>query len=124
LAAATGALDATGVPHWLYGGWSEDFHAGAVQREHADIDLVVWSHDLDDATGALKSVAFAALDDTHFEREGVPLELCVVETDLAGNVLFVRDGVEWPAGALGGDRASLDGVTARVVNAEAARWRP
>jgi hypothetical protein len=84
----------------------------------------VWIHDLDDAIAALKSAGFEPLDDTHLERNGVALDLSVVETDLAGNVLFARDGIEWPAGALGGERATLDGVTVRVVSAEAARWRP
>jgi hypothetical protein len=112
------------VPHWLYGSWAQDFHAGAAREEHSDVDLVVWSHDTDDAVAALKSAGFEALDDTHLERGGVAIDLSVVETDLAGNVLFVRDGVEWPAGALGGARATLEGITCRVVSVEAAAWRP
>lgn len=124
LADATGALERAGVPHWLYGSWAEDFHAGAARAEHGDIDLVLWSHDVDDAVAALKGAGFAAQDDTHLERAGAALDLAVVETDLAGSVLCVRDGAEWPAGALGGERATLDGVTCRVVSAEAARWRP
>jgi hypothetical protein len=64
------------------------------------------------------------VDATHLERGGVPLDLVVVETDLAGNVLFAPEGAMWPAGALGGERRTLDGVTARVVSAEAAAWRP
>ena len=88
------------------------------------MDVVVWNHDADDAVAALKDAGFEPLDDTHLERGGVALDLCLVETDLAGNVLFTRDGVEWPAGALGGTRATLEGVTCRVVSADAAAWRP
>ncbi|MDX6514651.1 MAG: hypothetical protein QOH73_317 [Gaiellaceae bacterium] len=112
------------MPHWLYGSWAADFHAGAARAEHSDVDLVVWSHDTDDAVAALRSAGFAPVDDTHLERDGVQLDLSVVETDLAGNVLFTGDGARWPAGALGGERATLEGVTCRVVSAEAAQWRP
>ena len=121
---AVAALERVGVPYWLHGSWAEDFHAGEARAEHSDIDLVIWSHDLDDAVAALRGAGFEPLDETHLERDGVVLDLCVVETDLAGNVLFVSDGIEWPVGALGGERATLDGVTARVVSAEAGVWRP
>jgi hypothetical protein len=124
LADATGALERAGVPHWLHGSWAEDFHAGAARPEHGDVDLVVWSHDADDAVAALRAAGFAPTDETHLERDGVTLELAIVETDLAGNVLSLESGAAWPAGALGGARATLDGVTCRVVSAEAAAWRP
>jgi hypothetical protein len=124
LAAATAALEAGGIPHWLYGSWAEDFHAGTARAEHGDVDLVVWSHDAGDAVAALVARGFAAVDATHLERDGVPVDLSVVETDLAGNVLFAGTGIAWPARALGGERATLDGVTCRVVSAEAAHWRP
>jgi hypothetical protein len=117
LADATAALERAGVPYWLHGSWAEDFHAGAVHRGHDDIDLVVWNHDTDDAVAALKEAGFAAADDTHLGRDGVAVELVLVETDLAGTVLSVADGAEWPAGALGGERRTLDGVTCRVVGA-------
>jgi hypothetical protein len=117
LADATAALERAGVPHWLGGSWAQDFHAGAMHRGHDDIDLVVWNHDVDDAVAALKGAGFAAVDDTHLERDGIVVDLVLVETDLAGNVLSVADGAEWPAGALGGERATLEGVTARVAGA-------
>jgi Aminoglycoside-2''-adenylyltransferase len=117
VADATAALERAGVPHWLGGSWAEDFHAGAVHRGHGDIDLVVWNHDVDDAVAALKSGGFAAVDDTHLERDGIAVELVLVETDLAGNVLSVGDGSQWTPGALGGQRATLDGVTCRIVSA-------
>jgi hypothetical protein len=121
---ATAALDRAGVPHWLFGGWAEDFHAGAAREDHGDVDLVVWTHDADDAVAALKEAGFVTESDTLLVRDGVEVELVLVETDLAGNVLTARDGIELPAGALGGERATLDGVTARVVSADAAAWRP
>jgi len=124
LADAAAALERAGVPYWLDGSWAEDFRAGAVHRGHADIDFVVWNHDTDDAVAALKAVGFAAADDTHLERDGIAVALVLIETDLAGNVLSVEDGGEWPAGALGGERATLDGVTVRVVGAEAASSEP
>ena len=27
------------IPHWLFGGWSVDFHVGSVTREHGDIEF-------------------------------------------------------------------------------------
>jgi hypothetical protein len=124
LADATAALERAGVPHWLGGSWADDFRAGSVHRGHGDIDLVVWNHDTDDAVAALKGAGFDAADDTHLERDGMAVELVLVETDLAGNVLSVADGGEWPAGSLGGERATLEGVTCRVVGAEASRSQP
>ena len=123
IADATAALARAGVPHWLYGGWSEDFHAGVVQREHDHSDLVVWSHDVGDARAALAESGFTG-EGRGLERDGVALDLCIVETDLAGSVLFADGGAEWPPGALGAEQRTLEGVTARVVSAEAAAWRP
>jgi hypothetical protein len=38
-----------GIEYWLFGGWAVDFHAGAVTRPHADLDIAIWA---DGAFGA------------------------------------------------------------------------
>jgi hypothetical protein len=35
------------IEYWLFGGWAVDFHAGAITRPHDDLDISVWSKDLD-----------------------------------------------------------------------------
>jgi hypothetical protein len=38
-------LTENAIDYWLFGGWAVDFHARAVTRQHADIDMAIWSMD-------------------------------------------------------------------------------
>jgi hypothetical protein len=42
------------IEYWLFGGWTVDFHAGRVTRDHEDVDLAVWQSDLDHIRALLK----------------------------------------------------------------------
>jgi hypothetical protein len=39
--AVTGALEAAGIPAWLFGGWGLDARIGRITREHGDIEFWV-----------------------------------------------------------------------------------
>jgi hypothetical protein len=123
IADATQALGRADIPHWLYGGWAEDFYAGEIQRPHKDVDLVVWAHDAPEASAALEGSGFVAGTDITLERNGVTIDLHRVETDLAGNLSGGGAGTSWPPGALGSEQSTLDGVTCRVVDRSALRDR-
>ena len=117
------ALSVHGVDYWLFGGWAVDFHAGRVTREHADIDIAIWSDDRERVATLLLDRAWVhrpeAGEDgyTSYDRHGIRLEVAFLARDERGLVytpLRVGRG-EWPAGSLGDEIAQLRGVRARVV---------
>jgi len=115
-------LAEAGVDHWLFGGWAVDFHAGAVTRQHDDIDLAVWLDDLPALGAMLEAFGWrhAPQDDdggTGYERHGVRLELTFLVRDGDGRVFIpLRDGrAEWASDAFGRDVRRLGGVEARVI---------
>src|SRR5207248_10934814 len=57
----TALLQATGIPHWLFGGWVVDFLVGEITRPHSDIDLWIRHRD---------APAFRELLVQHGYREG------------------------------------------------------
>ena len=118
------SLEATGIDHWLFGGWAVDFHAGAVTRPHDDLDLAVWLDDLPRIAEVLERDGWehapAADEDggTGYERDGVRLELTyLVRGDNAGVRTPLRSGeAPWPAGAFADDTRRLRGARARVIS--------
>jgi hypothetical protein len=123
-----GELDALfaeqGIDYWLFGGWAVDFHAGRVTRHHADIDLAVWSADVDRIRALLEAQGWTSAPEpgeagyTGYERRGTRLELAFLARDPAGTVHTPLPGGsrgDWPAGSFGDDRAEVSGVGARVV---------
>jgi len=117
------ALDEIGADHWLYGGWAVDFHAGAVTRDHSDLDLAVWLDDLPRIAARLGDEGWIhqpSPDDdggTAFVRHGVRLELAYLVRDDDGTIYTPhreRRG-RWSEEALGADVRELNGVRVRVV---------
>jgi hypothetical protein len=114
------------VSYWLFGGWAADFHVGRVTREHADIDMAIWSEDRERATVLLLDRAWIHRPDadedgyTCYERNGVRLEIAFLARDKHGRVYTpLRNGRgEWPAGSFGEDIAQLDDLCAHVVSRE------
>ena len=45
VASAAGALDASELEHWFFGGWAVDLWVGRLTRPHDDIDVLVWRED-------------------------------------------------------------------------------
>jgi Aminoglycoside-2''-adenylyltransferase len=122
---------AAGVDYWLFGGWAVDFHAGAITRAHADVDLAIWLGDLPRVAALLGQDGWvhepdgAADGSTAFVRGPVRLELAFLERDGAEEEPYTPlangDRAAWAAGAFGPDVVELAGVRARVIALAALR---
>jgi hypothetical protein len=113
-----------GMDYWLFGGWAVDFHAGAVTRNHADIDMAVWAtdgpavHALLIADGWTDGSAPAQHGYASYSRDDLHLDVAFLVGDAEG--VYTPAGSErgeWPAGSFGTDVGELAGMHARVVSA-------
>jgi hypothetical protein len=117
-------LDDAGIPYWLFGGWAVDFHAGAVTREHDDIDVAVWLRDVPrirellGADGWLHAPRPEEDGGTGYERAGVRLELTFLVREQDGSIAipFRRGPGRWAEEAFGEDVGELGGVGARLIS--------
>jgi hypothetical protein len=117
-------LQRRGIDYWLFGGWAVDFHAGAVTRSHADLDIAIWHEDYERIAGLLGADGWSHSPEpgedgsTAYEREGVRLELAFLARDEDGEVYTpLRDGrAGWAEGAFVDDVRELRGVEARVIS--------
>jgi hypothetical protein len=120
------AMAAQGIAYWLFGGWAVDFHAGRVTREHADIDIAVWSSDAEPLAALLLDRGWRHAPEagedgyTCYVRTGLRLEVAFLARDELGCIYTpLRDGRgEWPADSFGDAVADLRGVHAHVVGRE------
>lgn len=127
LAEISRLLQRHGIDYWLFGGWAVDFHAGRVTRQHADLDLAIWSRDRARVADLLITGSWEHRPDagedgyTVYERGAVRLEVAFLAADDRGQVYTpLRNGRgEWPEGTFGEDVLELDGVRARVVGRKA-----
>src|SRR5439155_15517068 len=100
-----------------------DFYAGAVTRNHEDVDIAVWLDDHERIAELLAADGWRHAPDededggTGYERAGVRLELTFLVRDGNGTVCIpLREGLApWSNDALGADVAELEGVRARLV---------
>jgi Aminoglycoside-2''-adenylyltransferase len=118
------AFGDAGIDYWLFGGWAVDFYAGAVTRDHDDVDLAIWLNDMPRIESVLSAAGWTDLRDPDvdggkaFGREGVRLELTYLYRDDDGEIYTpLLDGTRgrWTREALGEDVATLDGVRVRIV---------
>lgn len=115
------------VEYWLFGGWAVDFHAGRVTREHADLDLAVWSVDGGRLADLIVEQGWVHTPEegedgyTCYERGSIRLEVAFLASDDRGRIYTpLRKGRgEWPDAAFGDDVVELLGVRARVIRLEA-----
>ena len=115
-----------GVDYWLFGGWAVDFHAGRVTREHADIDIAVWSAHRQRVAQLLLDQGWIHRPEpgedgyTSYERSVIRLELAFLARDTRGQIYTpLQEGRgEWPAHSFGNEVGDLRGVRARVVGRE------
>jgi Aminoglycoside-2''-adenylyltransferase len=119
------AFERSGIDYWLFGGWAVDFHAGAVTREHDDVDVAIWLDDMARITPLLEAEGWRDLQDPDtdggvaFGRGDVRLELTYLYQDDDGEIYTpLLDGTRgrWTTDSLGGDVKTLEEVTARVVS--------
>ncbi len=126
LAELADALSEHGIGYWLFGGWAVDFYVGHVTREHADIDIAVWTHDAPALSVVLRDREWQHSPEpgedgyTCYVRTGVRLEVAFLARDETGVVYTpLRDGRgEWPANSFGDAVAVLHGVRAHLVSRE------
>lgn len=124
------ALERGGIDYWLFGGWAVDFYAGAVTREHEDVDLAIWLDDMPRIAPLLEVDGWRDLEDPDtdggiaFGRGGVRLELTYLYKSDGEIYTPLRDGSRgrWPAEALGADDRTLDGVRCRVLSLGSLTW--
>ena len=125
------ALDRARIDYWLFGGWAVDFHAGAVTREHDDVDLAIWLDDMPRIQPLLEADGWHDLADPDTDggialgRGGVRLELTYLYRSDDGEIYTpLRDGSrgKWPVTAIGADLRMLDGVTCRVLSLGSLTW--
>ncbi len=109
-----GALESTGVPFYLAGGWGVDALVGRQSRSHDDLDVVIdhYDQDLPRAVDALKSMGFELV--ASYERRAWMPKNTVLE-DGAGRRVDL-DSLNWkilarefgPPGADASDRGSFE----------------
>lgn len=115
-------LGEAGIDYWVFGGWAVDLHAGSLTRAHDDVDIAVWSDDVETIEGLLEVDGWrhAPSHDedggTGYERDGVRLELTYLCRDEDGVFTPLRHGrAQWPTGIFGDDVRELNGMRARVA---------
>ncbi|WP_323097604.1 nucleotidyltransferase domain-containing protein [Intrasporangium sp. YIM S08009] len=117
------AFDASGLDHWLFGGWAVDFLVGRRTRPHDDVDLAVWRRDRPRIHGCLVSAGWqhtpleGEIEGTRYARDGVRLELTFLVDGDEGEVFipFEPEPALWSAEPFGNETKVLGGVCARIV---------
>ncbi len=120
-------LTESAIDYWLFGGWAVDFHARAVTRQHADVDIAIWSKDFERVAALLVAEGWEHAPEegedgyTGYRRETVRLEIAFLVRLEDGQVCTpLRDGyAAWPDDAFKDDIAELSGLRARVISLDA-----
>jgi hypothetical protein len=120
-------LTESAIDYWLFGGWAVDFHAQAVTRQHADIDIAIWSQDRERVAALLVAEGWEHAPEegedgyTGYQRESVRLEIAFLVRLEDGQVCTpLRDGyAAWPDDAFKDDIAELSGLRVRVISLDA-----
>src|SRR5215212_7783878 len=86
------ALAEASIDHWLFGGWAIDFHLGRITRLHADIDLIIWSHERAGLSAVLQMHAFQSMasptrEHLYFEKAGQRIEVSFIEYNQLGEII-------------------------------------
>ncbi len=114
------------IRHWLFGGWSVDFHVGVVTREHGDLEFFIWEHDGSLAGDLLDAAGYQLVDHPHLEeasiwrKNGQIVELYLLAVNAQGEVAVQGRWNRWPLPehSLGSEIRIVDGVPCPVVSTE------
>src|SRR5579859_277290 len=117
------------ISHWLFGGWSVDFHAGAVTREHDDVEFFIWEHDAARAGELMTAAGYQPVDHPHpeeasiWKKFGETIELYFTVVDARGQIVGQGRWNKWPLpeDALGNETRMVEGVECPVVSLECIR---
>ncbi len=103
-----------------------DFHAGEVTRDHSDIEIFIWKHDVDRARDALSARGYFAPPGLYpeeaqsFLKEGQEIGLWFVVTDDAGRMATPGRWADWPwpEGSFDAPRQRIGDLEAPVMSLE------
>jgi hypothetical protein len=129
IASLAAALDAAEIDHWLFGGWAVDLWAGAVTRDHDDVDIAAWRSDADRIRIALTDAGWrhapepTDVAETRYRLGDVLLEVTFVELDELGRVVipFADGPAVWSSEPFGSDRPALGDVSCRAMSLQLLR---
>lgn len=114
------------IPHWLFGGWSVDFHAGSITRPHGDVEFFIWERDGPRAGDILHTAGYQLVDHPHpdeasiWRKQGQVVEFYFHTVNEDGDVVGRGRWDNWPLpqNALGGEVRVVQGVPCPVVSVE------
>jgi hypothetical protein len=117
------------IPHWLFGGWSVDFHAGAVTRQHDDVEFIIWERDGARAGEFMNAAGYERVDHPHPEealiwrKHGETVELYFTVVNAQGQIVGQGRWNNWPLpeNALGNEIRMVEEVECPVVSLECIR---
>ena len=126
VASAAGALDASELEHWFFGGWAVDLWVGRLTRPHDDIDVLVWREDEARVHEALQGAGWVHtptpedLVGTNYARDGYELQLTFVVAGPQGGVVVPvpEQSIVLSRGPLAFARRTLNDVSVRVLTLE------
>jgi len=126
VASAAGALDASELEHWFFGGWAVDLWVGRLTRPHDDIDVLVWREDEARVHEALQGAGWvhtptpADLVGTNYPRDGYELQLTFVVPGAGGGVVVPvpEQPMVLSTGPLAYARRTIDDLSVRVLTLE------
>jgi Aminoglycoside-2''-adenylyltransferase len=126
VASAAGALDASELEHWFFGGWAVDLWVGRLTRPHDDIDVLVWREDEARVHEALQGAGWVHtptpedLVGTNYARDGYELQLTFVVAGPQGGVVVPvpEQPIVLSRGPLAFARRKLNDVSVRVLTLE------
>lgn len=107
-------FEGNGTDIYLSGGWAADFLAGRVTRPHVDIDTYIWEKDQERIKSLLEEEEFLVKDKTN--KYGVRKFQNELGGDIGFDCYFIPDTDEEKEEYEGAVTATLNGVTAKVVN--------
>jgi hypothetical protein len=124
--AVVNALDAVGVPAWLFGGWGLDARVGRITREHGDVEFWVERTDAGRSKAVLVEAGATALatqppeESCEFTWDGADFSTAYFDRRPGGS--FSQPEGRWadwlfPPGSFGDEPGTLDGMPVLVMSA-------
>jgi hypothetical protein len=117
--AVVNALDAAGIPAWLFGGWGLDARIGRITREHGDVEFWVERTDAGRSKAVLTGAGATALatqppeESCEFTWHGADFSTAYFDRQPDGSsIQLLGRWSDWlfPPGSFGDEPGTLDGM--------------
>jgi aminoglycoside-2''-adenylyltransferase len=123
--AVVNALDAAGIPAWLFGGWGLDARIGRITREHGDVEFWVERIDAERSKAVLTGAGATALatqppeESCEFTWDGADFSTAYFDRRTDG--AFIQLEGRWsdwlfPPGSFSDEPGALDGMPVRAMS--------